>query len=84
MIYTPDIVALAEQLDLRPAERGANVILLEPFDAVVFERTSQRGEVICAAFGQVAPDLLTSPGRGPAEGEELLRWMAENENAWRA
>jgi hypothetical protein len=27
---------------------------------------------------------MTSPGRGPNEGEALMQWMQENENAWRA
>jgi hypothetical protein len=84
MIYTPDLAALADQLELRPAEKGANVILLEPFDPVAFERATRREGLNCAAYSQVAADLLTSPGRGPAEGEELIRWMGENESAWRA
>ena len=28
-------------------------------------------------------DLLTGPGRAPAEGEELLAWMKEHTDAWR-
>ena len=28
-------------------------------------------------------DLLTSPGRGPAEAEELINWMRANEEPWR-
>ena len=27
--------------------------------------------------------LLTSPGRGPAEGDALLEWMREHEEEWR-
>lgn len=84
MIYTVDPTGLADKLGLRPAEVGANVLLLEPFDSVVFERTAVRDGLICAAFSQVAVDLLTSPGRGPAEAEELLRWMKENEDDWRS
>jgi hypothetical protein len=84
MIYVRDPAGLANLLDLRPAEAGANVLLLEPLDPVVFDRESQREDLTCAAFSQVAADLLTSPGRGPAEGEELLRWMKENEREWRA
>lgn len=83
MIYATDPVGLADLLDLRPAEAGANVLLLQPFDSVVFERTVARDGLRCAAFSQVAADLLTSPGRGPEEGDELLRWMKENENEWR-
>jgi hypothetical protein len=76
--------ALAEDLGLRPAESGANVILAEPFDPVVHERTWEREGITFAAPTQIAADLLTSPGRGPAEAEELLSWMAENEDAWRS
>jgi hypothetical protein len=73
----------AEDLGLRPAESGANVILAEPFDPVVYERTWEREQITFAAPTQIAADLLTSPGRGPAEAEELLSWMAQNEDAWR-
>lgn len=81
-IYVKDREVIAEALGLHQAERGANVLLLEPFDPVVFERTTARDNVVYAALTQVAADLLTSPGRGPEEGEELLRWMEENEDAW--
>jgi hypothetical protein len=73
----------AGDLGLRPAESGANVILAEPFDPVVYERTWEREQITFAAPTQIAADLLTSPGRGPAEAEELLSWMAQNEDAWR-
>ncbi len=80
-----DKPALAErQLDLRPAEAGANVALLTPFDTIVYERTSRKGGVTIAAISQVAADLLTSPGRGPNEAEALMEWMRDNEDAWRA
>lgn len=83
MVYVTDREAAGEALGLRQAERGANVLLLEPFDSVVFERTISHDGVAYAALSQVAADLLTGPGRGPEEGEALLRWMEENEDAWR-
>lgn len=73
----------AERLGLRPAESGANVLLVEPNDDLVFEGATEHRGVRYAAPSQVAADLLTSPGRGPAEGEALLEWMRENEEAWR-
>jgi hypothetical protein len=82
--YVDDAGALADRLGLRSAEAGANVILAEPFDPVAYERTWERDGLTFAAPSQVAADLLTGPGRGPAEAEELLRWMEGNENAWRA
>jgi hypothetical protein len=83
-IYVTDIEQAGDDLRLRPADAGANVILAEPFDAVAFDRRVQRDGIYYAAFSQVAADLLTSPGRGPAEGEELIRWMERHEDAWRA
>lgn len=83
MAYVDDPAAVAQSLDLRPAETGANVMLLRPFDPVVFARTWSEGGVSYAALSQVAADLLTSPGRGPSEGEELVAWMKKNVDDWR-
>jgi hypothetical protein len=76
--------AAAAELGLRPAETGANVLLAAPYDPVVFDRTRRQGALVCASPSQVAADLLTGPGRSPAEGEALLEWMREHEDAWRA
>lgn len=76
--------SVADALDLEPAEAGANVLLVEPFDPVVFERTLMRDGLVLASPSQVVADLLTSPGRGPAEGQALLDWMARSEEVWRA
>ena len=81
--YVESPEAAAEQLGLRPAESGANVLLAEPYDAVVFDRTRERDGVPYAALSQVAVDLLTGPGRGPSEGQALLDWMKNNESDWR-
>ena len=83
IIYVEDIRMAAERLGLRPAESGANTLLIQPFDPVVFDRTTEAGGITYAALSQVAADLLTGLGRNPSEGEELLKWMGENENAWR-
>lgn len=83
-VYVPEIGTAASALDLRPTETGANVILAEPFDSVVFERTWDAGGSTLAALSQVSADLLTGPGRGPAEAEELITWMQQHESAWRA
>lgn len=82
-IYVERIDLAAEALGLRTAETATNVILAEPFDPIVFDRVWVRDDNNYAALPQVAVDLLTGPGRSPAEGAELLRWMTENENAWR-
>lgn len=84
VIYVEDVLGAAERLSLQPADAGANVLLVEPFDPVVFERTMERDDLVTAAPTQVAVDLLTGPGREPSEGEELLDWMKKNEDAWRS
>ena len=83
VIWVRDAAQAAARLALRPTETGANVLLVEPADESVFEGATQRDGVWYAAPSQVAADLLTSPGRGPAEGEELINWMRANEDAWR-
>jgi hypothetical protein len=83
-IYVDNLNEAAHELQLRPAERGANVVLAEPFNPVVFDRTQEIDGVQYAAPTQVAADLLTGPGRSPAEADALLQWMTENEDAWRA
>ena len=82
-IYVNDVLGWSERLDLRSADSGANVWLLEPYDDVVFDRTTSREGAICVSPTQLAVDLLTGPGRDPSEGEELLAWMRGNERVWR-
>jgi hypothetical protein len=84
LLYADEPSALAGELEVRPTEAGANVALATPFDPVVYERTSNKNGVTIAALSQVAADLLTSPGRGPNEGEALMEWMREHEDDWRA
>jgi len=83
VLFVDDTENAAGLLGLRPAEAGANVILAEPFDPVVYERCREHEGVYYVALSQNAADLLTSPGRGPSEGEELMAWMEENEGVWR-
>lgn len=83
LCYTDDVSAVAREIDIRPADAGANVALVTPFDPVVYERTTQKKGVTVVALSQIAVDLLGSPGRGPNEAEALMAWMRENEHAWR-
>ncbi len=83
LVWMRDVSEAAKRLGLRPAEAGANVLLLEPGDDGVFDGAVQRDGAWYTAPSQVATDLLTSPGRGPAEAEELLDWMSANEETWR-
>jgi hypothetical protein len=82
-IYTDDSGGLAKQIELRPVETGANVLLLQPSDDVVFARAKTFDGVRIAAPSQIAVDLLNGPGRAPAEAEALLDWMTKNESSWR-
>ncbi|MDY7106448.1 MAG: hypothetical protein S0880_35145 [Actinomycetota bacterium] len=45
---------------------------------------SIRDGLRCVAPSPLAVDLLTGPGREPSQGEELLGWMKDNEDAWRS
>lgn len=82
--YVESPESVAERLGLRYAESGANVLLAEPYDPVVFDCVNKRDCVPYASLSQVAVDLLTGPGRGPAEAQALLDWMESNESSWRS
>lgn len=83
IIYTDDPTALADQLDLRPVDTGANVLLLPPLENLVFERSQNFDRLRVAAPSQIVADLLNGPGRAPSEAQALLDWMEKNEPAWR-
>ena len=83
-VYCDDPTAVASALRLLPADAGANVALLRPYDPVVWTRTERDDGLTYAAVSQVAVDCLTGNGRMPAEGEALLGWMSEAEGRWRA
>ena len=83
IVYVEDLKAAMTDLGLRPVDTGANVWLIEPSDSLVFEGAVERGGLRYVAPSQAAADLLGSPGRGPAEAEELIAWMQQQEEAWR-
>ena len=82
-LYVEDPETAAEILGLRPAETGANVLLVVPFDPVVFERAEHDNGIAYTRVTQTLLDLMTGPGRGPAEADALLEWMRENEDVWK-
>jgi len=84
MVYVDDFSNSADEFDLRPTDAGANVILLQPYDDIVFERLLVRNGLKLVNPSQLAADLLTGPGRSPSEGQELLAWMREHTDVWRA
>ena len=83
LLYVDDIETAVRGLDLREVDSGTNVLIAEPFDPVVYERTTKRDGLTLTAMTQVAADLLTGSGRMPSEGEELIAWMKDNERVWR-
>jgi hypothetical protein len=78
MLYVENVESAGAALKLRPAETGANVMLLSPFDDVVFERSWKDGGLTFVAASQAAVDLLTSPGRAPSEAEAILERLSGN------
>lgn len=82
-LYVDDPDEAALDLGLREVDQGANVILLEPLDPIVFEGSMIRDDLRCTGPTQLAVDLLTGPGREPSQGEALLDWMVDNEHTWR-
>ena len=83
VVYCDDPAVVAKELELIPTDEGANVALLEPFDPIVWERTSEEVGIRYVAPSQVAVDCLTGNGRMPAEGEAILQWLIKNEDLWR-
>lgn len=82
-IYVDDPDVLAPAVGLRPADAGANVLLLVPDDEYPLEGAWADDGMRFAALPQVVADLLSGPGRGPAEAEALLAWMSDNPEVWR-
>ena len=82
-IYVDEPEIAARPLGLRPAETGGNVLLVRPFDPVVFERVEYEDGITYARVTQVLLDPMKGPGRGPAEAEALLDWMRDNEDKWK-
>jgi hypothetical protein len=84
-VYVDSLAKAIGELGLTATETGANILLAEPFDPVVFERTWRDANGLTyAAPPQVVADLLTGPGRSPNEAEAMIAWMRKDENAWRS
>ena len=84
VLYVQDAETACRALDLHVTDAGANMVLIEPRDEALLREieTDDKG-MRYAVLVQVAADLYTGPGRGPAEAKALLEWMAVNEEAWR-
>lgn len=83
MIYTANSQKLIEELGLSEIENGSNVILLETKAPFIFDRSQVLQEGFSTApIAQIAVDLLSGPGRNPEVGNELIKWMSLNSQAW--
>lgn len=82
-VYVDEPARAADALGLRRTDSGANVILLQPDDGAIYDRATQVEGLQQARFPLLAADLLTGPGRSPAEAEALMDWMEDNEGVWR-
>jgi Bacterial regulatory protein, arsR family len=85
MLYVPRAAreTAGKVLGLIPSGLGADVVLLEAADPVVFARSRRVNGVRHVALSQLALDCLGGTGRMPAEGEALLRYMSDHVDAWR-
>ena len=84
VVYADDPERIADLTRLRQVKNGGNVVIGQPYDRIVFERTWTQDNVTYASVAQVAVDCLTGPGRMPAEGEALLEWMVRKAPRWQA
>jgi transcriptional regulator with AbiEi antitoxin domain of type IV toxin-antitoxin system len=75
--YIDDADALAKSISLKPVESGANVTLLEPYDAGVYLGTRDVDGMTITAPCQTYLDLTKLPGRGEEAADVLLRDVLE-------
>ncbi|GAC1340168.1 MAG: hypothetical protein NVSMB29_08640 [Candidatus Dormibacteria bacterium] len=83
-VYSMAPRQLETELELLPAETGADVVLIRPDNLVAFARSQADGGIAWAAPSQTAIDCLSGSGRMPSEGEALIQWMRQDEARWRA
>ncbi|ADB50014.1 hypothetical protein Cwoe_1586 [Conexibacter woesei DSM 14684] len=83
-VYCDDPEAVAGALNLLPAPQAPDVVLLRPFDDVVWTGLRRRTDAVApVAPSQIVADCLTGTGRMPAEGEAVLEWMMRDDTSWR-
>lgn len=74
---------MADRLGLLRVDDNADVLVMQAHDEVVFDGRQDVGGVPHVALSQLVLDCLAGPGRLPAEGEAVLRYMVEHEHEWR-
>lgn len=81
-LYAEDPVGLMRQLGLKAVDRGANVMVMRPYDDVVHAKSRVVDGLVYAAPAQVVADLMTGPGRSSEEAEQVLAVLASTEPGW--
>ncbi|MCA1709137.1 MAG: hypothetical protein LC808_39995 [Actinobacteria bacterium] len=74
---------LASKLKLRPVSEGTDVVLVRPENPGVLRGAYEDDGLTWAAPSQIAIDCYSGSGRMPSEGQEIIQWMALNEDEWR-
>ena len=67
-----EAVNIANQLDLRPTEKGGNVSMVLPYDDGVFYGLTKVGEINVVSKVQLYVDLFNYPARGEEAASALL------------
>lgn len=87
MVYLDqDIPLVADRAGLKPVDSGANVTLLQPYDAGVLWNTNPMGDLQIATPIQVYLDLKRYPGRGEEAADFLYKeviktaWLQQTAN----
>lgn len=85
VVYSMAPEVVAEKLELRPADQGADVAVVRPKNPGVLAGAVPADDGInWVAASQAAIDCLSGTGRMPSEGDAVIEWMIMNEPEWRA
>ena len=82
VVFTDDPERFAKIGRLLPSKIGANVILVKPYDPIVFQRSWPNAEFPSVSVAQLAIDLLSGTARMPGEGQALIEWMRRDPSRW--
>lgn len=82
LVADPERVAAALKL-VKAEPTTTTVFLAAPYDTTLLEiPRSDSDRIAIVDAGQAVADLLTLPGRGPEEAEQLIELLAETDLAW--
>jgi hypothetical protein len=82
-LYVEHPEEAAASLGLTATTAGANILLLQPQAPSLFSQIQTRDGLRFAPLPVAVADLLTGPGRAPAEAQALMDWMDTHEEVWR-